>query len=222
MIRDVIKFAVSIAFGVLATVVVQAWVGAVEIPEGIGDLVSGIATLIATGVAALGFTRWEDQRRRERQAEAASDAMVVAWQLAALVRRLATTPLAKISAMSPTVGVSRPYNQEERDHLLLTGHRATVRDREQRARMDDVRARVETYLPRKAADSLTTLATLIDELDKLYWNALRDWEYHRHLPEAVRDVLNQAVDDVSKRTNDHHEVVKAILRPHALLRDRER
>jgi hypothetical protein len=88
----VVSVLIGIVLGVFGTLSCQSTVGSTGIPSRLGELVTGTAAMIAALFGVLGFGRWKVQKRKERQAEVAGNALMVASELSSLMRHLAAGP----------------------------------------------------------------------------------------------------------------------------------
>jgi hypothetical protein len=170
------------------------------IPNGLGELISGLGTIVGGIVALVGLSQWKGQRRAERQAEIAGKALVAVAELIAIMRKLEREEY----YVPPQLGFV--------DYHERYGHwQKLLWDKDQRARYDSARRDVEAYLPEAAGLALGALAELRDEVDDaLEWAAeLTDRDgmpavdSNRVLEGSWGDDLKKRLDACNKRIRDN-------------------
>ncbi len=199
----------GVAVGIAGTLTAQAMLGPVKIPDGLGGLIGGCAAVMSAALAWTGFTRWETRHRKERQAEIADDALAVASEVCALLRRIAGQ-----EDFSPP-----GYGQFDVD--LFETWQALIWEPGIRERFTKARVQVEAYLSDEAHAAIEGLWELTLEVDQVLDVAIhtadRGFASERG-SKALDDLLGKAGSVLRMRIDDRLTEIKNHLHPLALLR----
>jgi hypothetical protein len=204
--RDILLVAAGAALGCTLLVTCQSFVGVVVIPDGLGPLISGVGTLAAACAALAGLDRWQIQKRRERQAEVAGNGLVVAFELARVLRTFIDG------------GFVRGQVNAQTEKVYLTSWSRKFADEDWRTRFDQAHQQIEAYLPDDAVKAWEELRTFRDEAQEVVELRLYHMDTNDEISERAHARLNVVQsDDSMKRLDYLVEDLKKSLRRFALL-----
>lgn len=202
-----IWLAAATGCGAVAATVASSF-GWLTIPDGVGDLLGGSAALMGTLLAWAGFTRWETQQRKTREAETAGYALIAALDMAERLRRVAR----REHGYEPSISSQVTPNEE------LEAFQGILAADPARSRFDEARIKVEAFLP-EAHACMEGLATLIADVEgALEWALCFDFrdsssyaiEAWKHCSACIGDEMIGRIDQAASQLKDD-------LRPYALV-----
>jgi hypothetical protein len=192
-------FVLGGAIGATALAVGQSFAGTVTIPDGLGDLLTGVGALAAGFIASAGLVRWETRHRAERRAEAAAQMIQVAWDVAQTLLRITNLDVPD----DRLVARVRRNLRSVQDHALVQ-------------RLTAARGLCSVYIPDNKLGAVKTLFLIAASYEDFFLDTLALIDSAGRLPASERLTIATWLDEQPDRIETAYNKLRADLGAFAL------